>query len=142
SSSRATTAGGTIFFSTATSGTGNSNNQIINNTITTASATVGNRPMNSIYSQGTAGSMNSNNTISNNHFVNIFRQGGTSYGVRTAANTTGWTITNNHFYQSTAITPTGTHTYLNIDINSPEGNGFTISNNYIGGSAANAGGGA
>lgn len=141
SSSRATTQGGTVFFSTATTGNGNSFNTITNCDITTAdNVNPANRPMNSIYSSGSAGFENKNNTISNNNFYNFFRSAAHSYGINVLSNSSGWTISNNSFFETTTFTATGNFTYRSIFLNGVTVLGFNIDSNYIGGSAPGCGG--
>ncbi len=137
SSTRATAAGGTLYFAT---GTGNSNNLITDNEITTASATVGNRPMLSIFSNGTAATPNANNTVSNNNFVNFVRNAGNSFGIRLNAGSTDWTISGNSFYQTDAtFNASGGRTHYGIYITNASGV-FNINGNWIGGSSEQCGG--
>jgi hypothetical protein len=140
SSNRAANLGATIFLSTAT-GNGNSNISITDNTITTAVSAQSNRPFRSILSNGTEGAANRNVSILNNEFVDILNSTATSYGVRTLAGSSNWTISGNHFYQTDAtFTPTDNNTYAMIDIANTTGNSFVVSNNVIGGRSTNAGG--
>ena len=129
----ANTSGGVIFFATGSSG-GNDNNTISYNNITNA----GTRPVNMIYSAGTAYNDNSGNTISNNNIYDFLSLTLNSYGINLATYTTGWTISDNSFYQTTAFSPTAAvaYTVINIAI----GSGYVIDANYIGGTAAKAGG--
>lgn len=141
SSSRATTQGGTVFFSTATTGNGNSFNTIMNCDITTSdNVNPANRPMNSLYSSGSSGFENKNNTISNNNFYNFFRSAAHSYGINVLSNSSGWTLSNNSFYETTTFTASGNFTYRSIFLNGATVLGFNIDSNYIGGSAPSCGG--
>ena len=135
--------GGVIFFSTSSSGEGNSDNTISNCDLTNA----GNRPYNLIYSSGSASFLNSNNAISNNNiydFLNYtgawpFSFGinlGSSYDPITISNSTDWNITGNSFYETTTLVPSqSSSNYYAISINNSSGNNFTIKGNYIGGNA-------
>ena len=139
-----------VLFSTTTGANGNDNNTISNNRIdggaSTAASPISGVAQNGIYSLGTttnAAQNNSNNTISNNEILNNFVTGTaqTSTGILLAGGNTDWTITGNSIYQTNSRTATATATIYGIYINnSSSGNNFTVTNNFIGGSAANAGG--
>ncbi|MDA3854496.1 MAG: hypothetical protein PF444_09705, partial [Bacteroidales bacterium] len=101
-----------------------------------------NRPVNAIYSLGTSGKPNTGNTISNNNIYDFLKHASASRGLLLADNTTAWTIDGNSFYETAPFIPAGTVTYTIIDISNVSGNGFIISNNYIGGSAPQCGGNA
>jgi len=131
---------GIIFFSTASSGDGNDNNTIDNCNLTNDG---GNRPYNVIYSGGSSGYENNNNTISNNYIYDFFNAGASSYGIAVSSYSTAWTITGNSLYETTTFAPTvATTFYYCINIGNTSGNNFTITGNYIGGSAAECGGSA
>jgi hypothetical protein len=120
---------GAILFSTTTS-VGNSNNTIDNCKIRATNASVGNI---CIYSAGTTGNENSTNTISNNELYD--------FGFRaidiTSTGSTAWTISGNSIYATLNISyNTAAATIHGIRVQG--GNGYTISNNYIGGSGPNA----
>jgi hypothetical protein len=142
-------AAGVILFSTTG---GNNNNQILNNKISTAAATatLGSRPYNCIYSAGVTGNPNSNNTISNNEIYDSRNNGNTSCGVKLGNYNSTWTITNNHFYdtQSTAggsyyvILVGGADAGGNPTVLATGTSNIQVSNNYIGGSTTSCGGGA
>ena len=89
-----------------------------------------------IYSIGTVGKVNSRNIIDNNEFVDIWDGvNNSSYVIELSNNTSDWTITNNHFYQ--------TNTYAGNNNNSGflflgAGGGYTITDNSFGGTAINA----
>ncbi|MBN4062378.1 hypothetical protein JYU20_04195 [Bacteroidales bacterium AH-315-I05] len=93
-------------------------------------------PANGISSQGTTGRANSGNTIDNCHFIDIFNTGtGVTASISLNTNSDSWTITNNHFYQTT--------TYLNQGssfgfITIYGGGGYLIDGNFLGGSGPNA----
>jgi len=124
---------GTIFFSTSTGitvTTGNSNNVISGCDVRDRSDVTG-VPANAIYSSGTAALPNATNKISGCNIFNF-----TNSGVLVAADGAGdgWVINPSSFYQTS---PGATNIkYISIK----GGNGHTIKNNSIGGSAPNAGG--
>lgn len=129
---------GVLFFSTTTVTTGNDNNTINNNSITN-SANV-NRPVNAIYSLGTAGKENNGNNISNNSVYDFLKHGTNSNGILLSSYSTAWTISGNSFYETGSFAPTGSVVYNAIQINNLIGTGFTITDNFIGGSSAQCGG--
>lgn len=128
---------GIVFFSTTINETGNDNNSITNNQISSSSDA--HRPVNVVYSEGSPGSENNNNTISNNNIFDFFSRSTSSYGINVSSNSTAYTISNNNFYESASFVPLSEVTYWFININS-SGSGFQIQNNYIGGSEAQCGG--
>ena len=131
---------GVIFFSTASSGSGNSSNTIDNNYITCSADA--NRPYNALYSSGTSGFENASNTISNNYFHDFFNKGISSNGILISSNSTTWTISGNSFYETASFAPTADVTLNAIQINNTSGNGFVVSGNYIGGQSGSCGGSA
>jgi hypothetical protein len=113
----------------STNSTGNSNNTIMNNNFNDNG---GSRAAVYINSTGSAVNPNEMMTITGNNFKNF-----TSAGVRGTTGTgSGWNITSNHFFwnlsASTLLTP------INFIPGAVSG-GNTISGNFIGGSAPNAG---
>ena len=131
------TTGGVLFFSTAASGNGNDGNIINNNSITADAA---GKPVNGIYSSGTAGYENSGNTISNNYFFDLLNRGASSNDIYLSSNSTGWAITGNSFYETASLNPTAGATYNCIQINNISGVNFTVTDNFIGGTAPSCGG--
>jgi len=129
---------GILFFSTTTGTTGNDNNTITNNNITNSADA--SRPLNAIYSAGTATYTNSGNTISNNNVYNFLNKATASYGINLSSNTTAWTITGNSFYETASFAATGSVSYVVLQISNASGLNFTVSGNYIGGTAAQCGG--
>ncbi|MCX6269287.1 MAG: hypothetical protein NTW16_18365 [Bacteroidetes bacterium] len=125
---------GVIHFSTSASGSGNSNNTVDHCDITAAGTTV--RPYCMVYSYGSSSYKNVSDTISNCNIYNIFRNTGTSNGIYIASYSSDWAITGNNLYESTPVVPIGGSTYYFIMVDSPLGTNFTISDNYIGGTAA------
>jgi hypothetical protein len=130
---------GIVVFNTTNGTTGNDNNKISFCDIghpTTAST-------NGIYADGTAGMMNDNNEISNNNFFNFFSLAVNSSGISVTENNSGYTISNNSFYQTSGTASSGARVFVAaIRINTTSGGGFIINGNSIGGSAAGCGGAA
>ncbi len=130
--------GGAILFFSTTTTTGNNDNLIDNNVFTNAG---GNRPKNVIFSYGSIGATNDGNTISNNMFYDFFNPGTSSNGIFASSYSSAWNITGNTFYETTTLSPTASTEYCvlrigNFNISAGRGNNFTISDNYIGGNAA------
>jgi hypothetical protein len=120
---------GTILFSTGIV-TGNDGNSISNNTIRPAGS---NLPFNAIYSAGSTLLVdNSGNLLSNNNIQDYYNSSGNSNGVLIASNSSGWQISGNRFYQTSARTATATGIHRAINITTTSGSGYTISNNIIG----------
>jgi len=147
-----TTSAGVIFINSANATTlqGNDNNTISNCNIHGTGPTVANFPNIGIASFGTVtstASYNDNCTITNCNIYDYFNTSTASTGIKLDAGNTAWTITNNHFYQTTTInlpTSTAVHRALWITPNtasiSNAANGFIITGNYIGGSDASGAG--
>jgi len=128
-------AGGVVFFSTA-GVTGNDNNTIEYNDINAQGSA------NGIYSLGTATFENSNNSITNNNIFDFYisnTSATATFGIRVHTNNSDWTISNNSLYQTTSRAYGAAATF-HYGISVESGNNNLISGNYIGGSAANAGG--
>ncbi|KAF0202562.1 MAG: hypothetical protein FD170_1736 [Bacteroidetes bacterium] len=130
--------GAILFFSTSSTTTGNNNNLIDNNVFTNAG---GNRPKNVIFSYGSIGAANDGNTISNNMFYDFFNPGTSSNGIFASSYSSAWNITGNTFYETTTLSPTASSAYCamrigNFNISEGRGNNFTVSDNFIGGNAA------
>ena len=120
-----------VLFSTTTS-VGNSNNTVTGCKIRAYDGT--NNGNICLYSAGTVGFENSTNSISNNEMY--------SFGFRAldiaSTGSTGWTISGNSIYSELNISYTTAPSIQGIRVQG--GNGYTITNNLIGGSAANNGG--
>ncbi|MBS1492047.1 MAG: T9SS type A sorting domain-containing protein [Bacteroidetes bacterium] len=124
----------TVLFGTSTGSTGNSNNTISNNTFGPVGGSLTSCSYH-IISSGTAGVLNASNSITNNNITNfVFR----AIVITGTGSGDSWVITGNSFYSS--IVGTGTQRCVNFL--SGSGSGHTISNNFIGGQAANCGGAA
>ncbi|WP_207513225.1 T9SS type A sorting domain-containing protein [Longitalea luteola] len=117
-----------VHFSTSVQAitTGNNNNIIQNSAISgNGSLFAG------IYSLGTIAKKNSSNKLLNNL---IFNYG--SNGVRLEENSDAWEISGNSFYHTTGSISRNVGIYVNDTTSSA----FVITDNFIGGSAANCGG--
>jgi hypothetical protein len=123
---------GVIFFHTSTGTEGNSFNSILNNNIR-GRTDIPSAMSNGILSNGSAAAPNSNNFIMNNH-INNFNNIGISLVATNTGNGPGWTISDNHFYNSTVSTSTQT----GISIASAASVDMVISGNFIGGDSPGA----
>ncbi|MHC1736578.1 MAG: fibronectin type III domain-containing protein [Ignavibacteriaceae bacterium] len=133
-----TTSSGVILFSTTTGTNGNDNNTIEYCNVSDANTT----PSNLIYSSGTTTTtahFNSGNIIQYNNIYNFYSSS-THTGIYLTSGNTDWTISNNSLYQTTNRAPVAVTCYGIYINNTTSGNNFTVSNNYIGGTAANCGG--
>lgn len=121
---------GVIYLSTANaSGTGNTGNIISNCNITKDAAGT---PLYLLLSNGTAAKENVA-TISNNNFYDF----GTM-AIWGSGPNKNWIINNNSIYQTTTVTGAVGMSLIRMQ----GGDGFSIYNNYLGGSSANCGGSA
>ncbi len=125
--------------------TGCDNNTIMGNKIHDA---FGSLPRHCIVAEGfNASVMNDNLVISNNEIYNFWMSAWAGHGVYSYRYNKSMQITGNSFYQTAARTGSGGDTYTE-PIFVEDGNfstlsgGYTISNNFIGGSAASCGGAA
>jgi hypothetical protein len=128
-----TTTQGLIFFSgsSATGTTGNKYDTLSNNIIQSQAS---NPFYYGVLSEGqSSGKLNSYNFIKDNRIIDFQRA-----AIFVSTNSDAWTISGNHLYQTTAISPTAN--VYGIQINT--GSGYTLSGNYFGGRAVNAGGSA
>jgi hypothetical protein len=120
----------TVFFDSTTGAAGNDNN-VIDHCLIRDRSDVSGTPACAIHSSGTSAKENSNNVVQNCDIMNFLQ-----YGVSLVSNNTGWTISNNNFYCTTSGTSS---TYV---IYTYDGNGYTVSGNYLGGQTAACGGSA
>ena len=132
---------GTVVFSTTTGANGNDNDTIDHCDIRDGATT----PTNGLYSSGSTGTTaqyNSGNTVSNCNVFNFYTAISSTdvAGVRLDGGNTDWSITGNSFYQTSTRTATPLGNVRPIYINNNSGNNFTVTGNFIGGSAPNAGG--
>ena len=137
--SETSTTSAVLMFSLASAGSGNSSNVIDNNNITSDAA---GRPVNALLSSGTLTHENSSNTISNNCFYDFLNNtvAFASHAISISTNSGAWTLSGNSFYERTSLVPYGDVEYDAIIIST--GASYTITDNYIGGSAASCGGSA
>ncbi|MEO6784633.1 MAG: hypothetical protein ABI318_00765, partial [Chthoniobacteraceae bacterium] len=130
---------GTVFFSTTTGANGNDNNTIDHCDIGDGATT----PANGIYSLGSAGTTaqnNSGNTVANCNIFNFYAATAVdSAGVRLDGRNTDWTIIGNSFYQTVSRAAVSANVRA-IYVSNTSGNNFTVTANFIGGSAPGAGG--
>jgi hypothetical protein len=129
--------GGIVHFATSSTGTGNDDNCLLGNKITTVTTdpSVKSRVINAVYSQGTASRENSGNSFIDNQIYDVWDQKASSNGIHVGANSTGFTLQGNSVYETTTFTPAGAYTYQGIRIDNTSGVGFNLINNTIGGSA-------
>lgn len=132
-----TTTEGVIFFNTASSA-GNDYNTIDHCDVHDGAST----PANCIFSAGTANMENDHITISNCNVYNFYISGSSAHGIYSSTNNSDWTISGNSVYQTVSRVPTGASGFRGIQVNSTTGDNFVISGNYVGGTAADCGGGA
>ena len=130
---------------TTTATTGNDYNTITYCDVRDGATT----PTNGIYSKGLTTGTNNNNLISYNNVYNFFRDssGIDSYGIYITTGSNDFTIDNNSLYQTLTRTLTCGCTNsstaagsIPIATSTASGYNFTITNNYIGGSAPLAAG--
>ncbi|MFN8257808.1 MAG: putative Ig domain-containing protein [Bacteroidales bacterium] len=120
---------GVVNIGTSNGLTGNNNNAIRYCDITGNTTTI---MLTGVYSVGTAGLVNTGNIVDNCNIYNFFSATQSPKGVYVGNNNSGWTISNNRFYQSTARTLAASQIYRPIYIDAPTGSGFTVSGNTIG----------
>ena len=124
---------GAINFDTdgATTSTGNSNNTVMNCTISPSTASGLNYGISSV---GTIAKENKNNTIDNNKIINAFRDVSNTGGISAVTNNADWTITNNKIYNTASITfASAAPSWTGINYSTfNSGNASTISGNVIG----------
>ncbi|MFB9090040.1 MopE-related protein, partial [Flavobacterium paronense] len=124
---------------TVASAIGCGNNTISNNTFTGTATGTNNRPWTVIYSAGISGAENTGNTIQNNDFVNCTQLASTGICVNFGTFNKTTTISGNSFFENEGLASiTGTQPYTFISVTG--GSGYTVSNNYIGGTATQCGG--
>ena len=132
---------GTVVFSTTTGTNGNDNNTLDTCDIRDGATT----PTNGIFAAGTGTTMannNSGNLITNCNIFNFYRSTAvTTSGLSLYGGNTDWTISGNSFYQ-TASRAGAAALVRAIYVINASSNSHSITGNFIGGSAANAGGSA
>lgn len=141
--------GGVVYFGN-NGVTGNDNNRIDNCNIH-AAGTGTNLPTMGVYALGAANNgLNANfndaDTISNCNIYDFFHASKNSWGIALTQGVNNWVVTGNSLFQtaSRATTTSGAYNkgiWVFTRANSTSvGNGFIITNNYIGGSTPQAGG--
>ncbi len=120
--------GGVVQFRTGVT-TGNSNNTIDNCKITQDASI----PDCLLYSSGTVGAENQDNTVSNCEFFES-----RYYYIRLEDNNDSWSFLGNSFYQGATVAGGGSKRHLYM-LYVSDGGGYTVTNNYFGGKAANCG---
>jgi trimeric autotransporter adhesin len=128
---------GVVVFSTTTGANGNDNNSLDHCDLGDGAS----MPTNGLFSLGTATTIdqyNSGNTVSNCNIFNFYSAAIRSAGLLLDGGNTAWSITGNSFYQTASLGPLADHYAIHLWC--PSGGNFTVTGNFIGGSAANAGG--
>jgi hypothetical protein len=135
------TSTGTIFFSNTAGTTGNDNNIVTGCNVGPAGTT----PTIAVLSAGTTTTLaqrNSGNLITSNNIFDFYNAGGVVASGVLAGGASDWTITGNSFYQTVSRAMAATSGFIGVSIADTTGVNFVISNNFVGGSAASAGGAA
>ncbi len=133
---------GTVVFGTTTGSNGNDNNVLDYCNIYDASTGTPQHAINAVGSTTNAATFNDNCTVSNCNIYNFFTTaGGGSRGLNIGVGNSGWTVTGNSFYQT--ATRSGSTSVVQFLSATPSNNtvGFTITNNYFGGTEPHAEGG-
>lgn len=130
---------GTITFYGAI-GSNNDNNEISNNNIGGIAAHIDSAQCRGIFAQdGVVSTSSKYNTITNNNVYNFFRST-TAYGIQVGNGHNNWTISNNKFYQTNAITgssASASHIPIFIYRTTADGQ-MNILNNVIGYSSSSS----
>ncbi|MFO1485363.1 MAG: choice-of-anchor D domain-containing protein [Verrucomicrobiaceae bacterium] len=131
---------GTVVLSTTTGGFGNDNNTLDTCDIRDGATT----PSVAIVSRGTTtttAQANSGNTVTNCNIFNFYSASTLHCGVLLDTGSSDWTLSGNSFYQTTTRPAVAVaRTVASILISGSGGNNFTITGNFIGGSAPSCGG--
>jgi hypothetical protein len=94
-------------------------------------------PTNAIYSDSESGSSNTADTIRKCLISDYFNATSVSAGILLTANNTNWVIDSCKFYQTASRTvSSGTNIHSAINLSNCVGDNFRITDNYIGGAAA------
>lgn len=139
---------GVVFF--GNNGLNGNDNNTIDHCNIHSTGTGGDVPSIGVYSlgannTGANSNFNDNDTISNCNIYDYFLLNNNSAGIELVQGASNWVITGNSFFQTSTRTYTtagfnrGIWVATNLNTGSV-GNGFTITNNYIGGSAPLCGG--
>ncbi len=138
------TTSGTVYFGNTASVSGNKSNNILYCILRDRSDAIGN-PVNAIYSVGNAGINkmgNDYNNVKGCNIFNFFSATLSTAGIVIGSYSDGWKISGNSFYQTVTRTHTGAGTkHYGIYIkNTNTGTTYEVSDNFIGGSSAEANG--
>jgi hypothetical protein len=133
-STTSSTSGVVMFTSTASASSYMTGVTLSGNKITCSADA--NRPLNAIYSSGNSSSKYNRITISNNRIYDFLSRGTDSNGINLAGFNYTCSITGNSLYEAASFVPTATRTYNLITISSVDSKDISITNNYLGGSAA------
>ncbi len=144
--STSTTLGGAILIGATTGLNGNDNITVSNCELRDRSDVAGTSAMliNCVGTNTSLGQYNDNCVIDNNNFHDWFLLNSNSqFALNIATGNSGFTVTNNSFYQTATRTNTAIGAItraINISFTStvPSNGGFNVSNNFIGGSAPGA----
>lgn len=136
---------GVVNFGASTGLNGNDNNTI---KFCDIHEVTGGNPTIAISSIGSAFSIaanNDNNLVDSCNIYNFFSPTIATAGIYIGANNSAWTINANRFYQTTAVTTTGTPTHRVLWVTPnvaslTSASGFIITNNFIGGNASDGSG--
>ena len=127
--------GGIVLFSTSSGGSGNDGNTIFHNYFTAAGTS---RPFSCLTSVGTSGKENSQNSISYNNFYNFMNLNTNTYAaaIDMLGGSSDFTISANSIYETGSNVYSNNNDFYGIRVDNTAGGNFTISGNYVGGSAA------
>ena len=125
-----------VHFAGTSTTTGNSSNTIEYCNFTNSG---GNRPYHAILSNSESSYLNASNIVRYNYFYDNLGTNGAQV-VRVQNYGSAWQITGNSFFETSSIAPSGSNYYEFISIQTADYGNYTISNNYIGGSASECGG--
>lgn len=132
----ATAGGGVVCFGTTTGTNGNDYNSI---SFCDIHNITGGNPVMGVFAYGTTTASTQNNdydTISNCNIYNYFSATIATSAVNIGTGTNGWTVTGNRFYQTAALAYNGAVTHRVINIINASGNGYAVTNNFIGGNSS------
>jgi hypothetical protein len=131
--------GGTVVFRGTTGPNGNDNNTITFCDIGDGAST----PANGIFAEGswtTTEQYNSGNAVTNCNVFNFYRSNAVdAAGIHLSSANTGWTISGNSFYQTASRAGVSAKVQAIYLYNDSE-TGHSVTGNFIGGTAPNAGG--
>lgn len=132
---------GVVLFGAALT-TGNDDNTISGCSIGPAGATFPTVGINSIGTTTSLTTRNSGIQVTNNNIYDFYNAGGVVADGILLTGSTDWTITGNSFYQTASRAMAASGGFIGVSMADTTGGNFNVSNNYVGGSAASAGGSA